>query len=55
MIAGYQSVTVRGHCPPLNCVILSESEGWQIVNQVQHFLQKFQLGFSSQDISWDGY
>ena len=26
----------------------------QIVNQVQHFLLKFRLAFSSQDIFWDG-
>ena len=27
----------------------------QIVNQVQHFLLKLRLEFSSQDIFWDGY
>lgn len=29
--------------------------GPQIVNQVQHFLLKFQLEFSNQDTFWDGY
>ena len=32
---------------------LPTPSGRQIVKQVQHFLPKFQLVFSSQDTSWD--
>jgi len=36
-------------------VFLRYKKTGRIVNQVQHFLLKFQLEFSNQDIFWDGY
>ena len=38
--------------PLKGLLTLPEGSG-QIVKQVQHFLPKFQLVFSSQDTSWD--